>query len=208
MQDKDEDWGRWRDVVFRSKALLTPQRFTKPPLPPQNRRKRGGPVTEPQPQSEAPAEDTPSDEAQKLAEEAKEQRDSEALPPATELLRADGAPAPSTAEPASAPPDATSSAPAAAEDAPVPDPPQFTPEEALAKIAEYPSAEEQADVDRIPAEDQMRYCPECYLPLHPDPKPEKLYIFLHALRYTTSLGCFETEMPVWAAKGWTWEREY
>ncbi|THU90456.1 pseudouridine synthase [Dendrothele bispora CBS 962.96] len=30
------------------------------------------------------------------------------------------------------------------------------------------------------------YCPECYLPLHPDPKPEQLYIFLHALRrYTT-----------------------
>jgi hypothetical protein len=48
------------------------------------------------------------------------------------------------------------------------------------------------------------YCPECYLPLHPDPKPERLYIFLHALRYTTSLGSFETEMPEWAAEGWTW----
>lgn len=51
-----------------------------------------------------------------------------------------------------------------------------------------------------------QYCPECYLPLHPDPKPEKLYIFLHALRYTTSLGSFETEMPDWAAEGWTWNR--
>lgn len=49
------------------------------------------------------------------------------------------------------------------------------------------------------------YCPECYLPLHPDPKPERLYIFLHALRYTTSLGSFETEMPEWAAEGWTWD---
>lgn len=50
------------------------------------------------------------------------------------------------------------------------------------------------------------YCPECYLPLHPDPKPEKLYIFLHALRYTSaSLGAFETPMPEWAAEGYTWE---
>lgn len=53
----------------------------------------------------------------------------------------------------------------------------------------------------------MLYCPECYLPLHPDPKPEKLYIFLHAVRYTTSLGVFETKMPEWAAEGWEWERE-
>jgi hypothetical protein len=50
------------------------------------------------------------------------------------------------------------------------------------------------------------YCPECYLPLHPDPKPEKLYIFLHALRYTTSLGKFETPMPEWAQEGWVWDR--
>ncbi|KAJ3861695.1 pseudouridine synthase [Lentinula novae-zelandiae] len=49
------------------------------------------------------------------------------------------------------------------------------------------------------------YCPECYLPLHPDPVPEKLYIFLHALRYTTSLGTFETEMPAWSAEGFTWD---
>ncbi|PBK71297.1 pseudouridine synthase [Armillaria solidipes] len=52
----------------------------------------------------------------------------------------------------------------------------------------------------------QHYCPECYLPLHPDPKPEKLYIFLHALRYTTSLGAFETEMPEWSAPDWDWDR--
>lgn len=50
------------------------------------------------------------------------------------------------------------------------------------------------------------YCPECYLPLHPDPKPETLYIFLHALRYELSLGCFETEMPTWAKEGWEWQQ--
>ena len=54
--------------------------------------------------------------------------------------------------------------------------------------------------------DGMHYCPECFVPLHPDPKPETLYIFLHARRYTTSLGSFETEMPEWAAEGWEWER--
>jgi hypothetical protein len=50
------------------------------------------------------------------------------------------------------------------------------------------------------------YCPECYLPLHPDPKPERLYIFLHALKYTTSLGEFSTDMPQWADEGWSWDR--
>ena len=54
--------------------------------------------------------------------------------------------------------------------------------------------------------DGALYCGECYLPLHPDPLPERLYIFLHALRYTTSLGVFQTEMPEWAAEEWKWER--
>jgi len=57
--------------------------------------------------------------------------------------------------------------------------------------------------------DRKLYCPECYLPLHPDPSPGKLFIFLHALRYTTSLGCFETEMPWWAQEIWHgegWEK--
>lgn len=48
------------------------------------------------------------------------------------------------------------------------------------------------------------YCPECYLPLHPDPKPEKLFIFLHAWRYTTKEWTFSTDMPFWAAKGYDW----
>lgn len=50
------------------------------------------------------------------------------------------------------------------------------------------------------------YCPECYLPLLPDPKPEKLFIFLHAWRYTTKEWSFSTEMPFWAAKGYRWQR--
>ena len=48
------------------------------------------------------------------------------------------------------------------------------------------------------SEDKTSFCPECYLPLFPDPPPDKLFIYLHALRYTTSLGTFETPMPPWA----------
>lgn len=60
---------------------------------------------------------------------------------------------------------------------------------------------------QMDAEDDASYCPECYLPLHPDPKPEKLYIFLHALRYTTSLGSFETGMPEWAKPDFLWDQQ-
>ena len=76
---------------------------------------------------------------------------------------------------------------------------QLTPEDALNKIVsmEPPNTDIQSDI---------YYCPECYLPLHPDPKPEKLYIFLHAMKYTTSLGAFSTEMPEWAAEGWVWDQ--
>jgi tRNA pseudouridine synthase 9 len=79
---------------------------------------------------------------------------------------------------------------------------QLTTEDALSRVA---SMEPVADPSTIIQSDSL-YCPECYLPLHPDPKPEKLYIFLHALKYTTSLGAFSTEMPEWAAEGWVWDR--
>ena len=80
--------------------------------------------------------------------------------------------------------------------------PQLTTEDALSRVA---SMEPVSDPNTIIKTDNL-YCPECYLPLHPDPKPEKLYIFLHALKYTTSLGAFSTEMPEWAAEGWVWDR--
>ena len=89
-----------------------------------------------------------------------------------------------------------------------PDVPQLSSEDAEAKVAEYEDllAKDASPEERVQEGKNMSYCPECYMPLHPDPKPEKLYIFLHALRYTTSLGCFETDMPVWAQKGWEWDR--
>lgn len=81
-------------------------------------------------------------------------------------------------------------------------PSQLTTEEVLSKIS---SMEPAQDVNTVIQSDNL-YCPECYLPLHPDPKPEKLYIFLHARKYTTSLGAFETDMPEWAAEGWVWDQ--
>ena len=89
-----------------------------------------------------------------------------------------------------------------------PDVPQLSSEDAEAKVAEYEDllAKDASPEERVQEGKNMSYCPECYMPLHPDPKPEKLYIYLHALRYTTSLGCFETDMPVWAQKGWEWDR--
>jgi len=57
-----------------------------------------------------------------------------------------------------------------------------------------------AQVAVMEENDGALYCSECYLPLHPDPLPERLYIFLHALRYTTSLGVFETEGPCGRAR--------
>ncbi|PCH33259.1 pseudouridine synthase [Wolfiporia cocos MD-104 SS10] len=159
MKDEDEDWSRWRDVVFRAKGALSPYGVNVP-LPPQNKRKRGGPAEMPGASDNTP---TPPVDASKSQES---------------------------------------------------DKPQLTSEEALAKLMLSDLSEsqlpplpvsEQSTTPGVTADGSL-YCPDCYLPLHPDPKPERLYIFLHALRYTTSLGAFETEMPEWAVKGWTWDR--
>lgn len=183
------------------KGRLTPKHITAPPLPPQNRRKRGGP---------APVDSPPAD-----------QIDSEVVPPAAENLVLDSQTTTpvvvsaielvpgETAPGAAAVTDGSSAVEAGiAQEAKAEEPskPQLTTEEALAKLTAYEASQESVNIEKHPGTEQLRYCPECYLPLHPDPKPEKLYIFLHALRYTTSLGCFETGMPAWAAKGWEWDR--
>ncbi|UOH80918.1 hypothetical protein LQV05_003579 [Cryptococcus neoformans] len=47
------------------------------------------------------------------------------------------------------------------------------------------------------------FCTECYVPVPDDPDPETLFIYLHALRYTTEqLGTWETPMPRWASADW------
>lgn len=173
-QDEDEDWSRWRDVVFRAKAALIPK-IKVSPLPPQNQRKRGGggPV--------------------KIAKDAKSE--------ATETISSEPAD-----EMRSAPEESRDEVTKIVEIAQSAAADQLTTEEALEKLKIVDGLLAKEDIETEASADGMHYCPECYLPIHPDPKPERLYIFLHALRYTTSLGSFETEMPEWAAEGWEWDR--
>lgn len=47
------------------------------------------------------------------------------------------------------------------------------------------------------------FCEQCFVPLPDDPDPEGLFIYLHALRYTTeNLGRWETPLPRWAGSEW------
>ncbi|KAF4563075.1 RluA Pseudouridine Synthase [Pleurotus pulmonarius] len=172
MKDEDEDWSRWRDVVFRAKGALSPKGLIIKPPPPQNRRRRGG-----------------AELTRNRGDIMISQPDSEAAPVLTPpAVATDNSFQTITPDTASTPPPPPSSA-------------QLTDDEALA-IA---SMEPLTDPSELVKSNNL-YCPECYLPLHPDPKPEKLYIFLHARKYTTSLGSFETEMPDWASEGWTWDQ--
>ena len=47
------------------------------------------------------------------------------------------------------------------------------------------------------------FCEDCFVPVADDPDPETLFIFLHAMRYTTpNLGAWATPLPKWAEVGW------
>ncbi|KAG6865469.1 hypothetical protein C0991_002296 [Blastosporella zonata] len=173
MKDEDEDWSRWRDVVFRAKGKLTPNLALKPP-PPSNQRKRGG-------------------HARFMDEKLNRAMDLAGLAPVT-------SPSSSTTTSSVATP--SELATPESEVASTQQPGQLSDDEVLQKVA---TMEPQAESTAVVHSDNL-YCPECYLPLHPDPKPERLYIFLHAKKYTLNLGSFETEMPEWAAEGWTWDR--
>ncbi|KAF8557921.1 pseudouridine synthase [Imleria badia] len=180
MKDEDEDWSRWRDVVFRAKGSLTPKSFRgPPPLPPQNKRKRGG---------RSSHERTPTEDH--FGQGTASPDDPAARPPTPPLPQSDSAVREQLI------PDGDTPAPTESED-----PGQLTLSEATSCLPSLVAPEPEAN----PATGTL-YCPECYLPLHPDPKPEKLYIFLHALTYELSLGRFETGMPAWAKEGWVWER--
>ncbi|KAJ7252421.1 hypothetical protein B0H12DRAFT_619064 [Mycena haematopus] len=268
MKDEDEDWGRWRDVVFRAKGALSPANMKIIQVP-QNRRRRGNAEFVANPKKPAAAaalagtniECTPPafPGARMLGAST-----SDASPASTSAMvestasfdaadqgvftvhattkpasQAEGTvldnriplgSSPSVPESiatmhvshvgemvsdneislaSSTPASLLASAhrgptpPASEEDLSAPpQPPQFTVAEAVNRASEI---EAQAETTTISLSENS-YCPECYLPLHPDPKPEKLYIFLHALRYATSLGKFETPMPEWAQEGWEWDR--
>ena len=51
-------------------------------------------------------------------------------------------------------------------------------------------------------EDPSAFCATCYVPLVKDPRPEQLFIWLHALRYTTTEWDWKSEIPYWARESW------
>ncbi len=51
-------------------------------------------------------------------------------------------------------------------------------------------------------EQSSDFCPECKIPLLPEPKPEELYIYLHAIKYWTDEWSFEDALPWWAREDW------
>lgn len=102
-KDESEDWGRWRDVIFRAKKALNPVVERE-----WDRDRQGG--------------------------------------------GKDGVPKPERVK------------------------------EMTSYAEEQPLSEDKLPDEVAVAEDGSLYCTECYLPLRPDPKPDSLYIFLHALR--------------------------
>ncbi|TRM68824.1 hypothetical protein BD626DRAFT_543810 [Schizophyllum amplum] len=215
MKDEDEDWGRWRDVVFRARGKLVPGPVDGPvktPTPHRKERnqKKKAPVSEvraPAVATEDAVAEVTGAEATSVGAESACDTPTGAQPAAATSASTDaplsaaieGAVPPEVA--AQLPPTTTDPSPAADEASQEPPKPadQVTVEEIIAANEPIPTGAKVLHDDGL-------YCAECYLPLHPDPKPESLYIFLHALRYTTSLGEFETEMPEWAAEEFVWDQ--
>ncbi|KAJ2918063.1 hypothetical protein MD484_g2398, partial [Candolleomyces efflorescens] len=217
MKDEDEDWSRWRDVVFRVKGALNPHSLVVTPPPLQNRRKRGGKATFVNNSSKntkttgvdanANGESTPPTAPRDCGgrESTLTPSSSVAGGNGTETGTESGTLVSSSNTDTSllAGPEVPSTPTDSNTATEITTPhPQYTQEEIVSKIN---AMEPTPDINSLIQSDNT-YCPECYLPLHPDPKPEKLYIFLHARKYTTSLGAYETDMPEWAAEGWTWDQ--
>ncbi|KAJ6488254.1 pseudouridine synthase [Mycena vitilis] len=247
MKDEEEDWGRWRDVIFRAKGALAPANMKIKQVP-QSKRRRGkaefedenhnlksrahavvagsttpieAPAVSPGPNvngastsDESPTSASAREDSTASADAADSAGPSVPCvaslerPPTSHVLSdADRLPlgAASSSTPTSEPASASAGpTPPPSEDDPSapPQPPQLTVDEAVERASAMEALAEATTL----ALSEDSYCPECYIPLHPDPKPEKLYIFLHALKYTTSLGEFQTPMPEWAQEGWVWDR--
>lgn len=71
------------------------------------------------------------------------------------------------------------------------------------KAVERPILDDTPSPMTPPIEIPDGFCTQCYTPLAPDPDPETLFIYLHALRYETEgLGTWETPLPKWASAEW------
>ncbi|GAA5877462.1 hypothetical protein JCM3774_001619 [Rhodotorula dairenensis] len=63
----------------------------------------------------------------------------------------------------------------------------------MAALADDPSA------SLTRTADNDGFCSTCFVPLVPDPRPEQLFIWLHAMRYTTIEWDWSSDLPYWAA---------
>lgn len=125
LQDEDEDWSRWRDVVFRAKGALKPRNVGAIPSASQKESDSDGGTTQAMDAGDLSTSD---------ASGATQQPDEASLT------------------------------------------------EAMNGVTLASTGSDEKSTPIVTTDPNLLYCPECYLPLHPDPKPEKLYIFLHAVR--------------------------
>lgn len=51
-------------------------------------------------------------------------------------------------------------------------------------------------------ESDSAFCSDCFVPLVRDPRPDQLFIWLHALRYKTTEWDWCSELPYWALETW------
>ncbi|KAG7091304.1 hypothetical protein E1B28_010350 [Marasmius oreades] len=222
MKDEAEDWSRWRDVIFRAKGTLrAPRELALKKPPPRNKKRRAKGEFIDEQLNQAIGKVAISNPAEVDGTTTGSSASEPPTQPPSGLTSEISTPLAYEVETIPIPRTNSLGVPT--------DVPQLTSEVAVdvarsmiaASIDPNATAPSTSDAQQATGHDVVKlqesetveegrqsqlYCPECYLPLHPDPIPEKLYIFLHALRYTTSLGTFETEMPEWSAEGWEWDR--
>jgi hypothetical protein len=69
----------------------------------------------------------------------------------------------------------------------------------------YPDKVDQDHISHLRRPDFLPpgFCEQCFVPVPDDPSPENLFIYLHALSYTTErLGKWSTPMPRWTMEDW------
>jgi len=176
MKDEEEDNSRWRDVMFRAKAALSPKMTGADGI--DIRRLGLHPRNLPQPKHPILPESTP------FHKESESEQTSHA--PSDDHT------------------------PDSVVDTPTPSNPSAKVAPLAMNAVEPLSPLKIDNISQVNPDlppDPALFCPECYLPLLPDPKPERLFIFLHAWKYTTKEWSFKTDLPFWAAKGYVWATE-
>lgn len=58
---------------------------------------------------------------------------------------------------------------------------------------------------RTGGDEELGFCDTCFTPEVADPRPDQLFIWLHALRYRTTEWDWSSELPYWALETWNGE---